>query len=174
MKYALKLLMLLLSFLAGFSVAQDSGTFTDNRDGKEYKWVRIGDQIWMAENLQFAAPDRGGPTGQCPEVGVFIGTGDYAPEKNGYYYDWAIAMDFVEGYWPGTNYADASASHLIQNPHRGIAPEGWHIPTRNKLNQLVNFLGGSSTAAKKLAATDWFGTNESGFNANPGGEAYIS
>lgn len=41
--------------LAGSGQADaDSGTFRDPRDGREYPWVRIGDQIWMAENLQFA------------------------------------------------------------------------------------------------------------------------
>ena len=171
-KVALSMTLFLICIVsAGFT--QDSGTFTDARDGKEYKWVRIGEQIWMAENLQFDAPNRG-TQNSCPEIGVFEGTGQYAPDKNGYYYDWAILMNFVEGYWPGTDYTDEIASHLIQSPHQGISPDGWHIPTINEINELVSFLGGSSTAAGKLASTEWFGNDETGFNAYPGGEAYIS
>jgi len=30
-----------------------SGSFIDERDGQEYKWVKIGKQIWMAKNLQY-------------------------------------------------------------------------------------------------------------------------
>jgi len=37
------------------SLSETSGTFTDIRDDNSYKWVKIGTQTWMAENLNYNA-----------------------------------------------------------------------------------------------------------------------
>lgn len=31
------------------------GTFIDERDGQEYRYTTIGDQVWMAQNLNYVA-----------------------------------------------------------------------------------------------------------------------
>jgi uncharacterized protein (TIGR02145 family) len=57
---------------------------------------------------------------------------------------------------------------------RGLAPEGWHVPSQDEWLQLLKFLGGNKQAAIKMRAPGiaWRlkqGSNESGFSAFPGG-----
>jgi uncharacterized protein (TIGR02145 family) len=57
---------------------------------------------------------------------------------------------------------------------RGLAPEGWHIPSDDEWTILVENLGGVDAADTKMKSTNGWkdnrnGLNESGFSALPGG-----
>ena len=73
----------------------------------------------------------------------------------------------------GETYGKLYNWYAVNDP-RGLAPEGWHIPTDAEWTQLSDYLGGEGVAGKKMKSTSGWnnkgnGTNESGFNGLPGG-----
>ncbi|MEA2043125.1 MAG: FISUMP domain-containing protein, partial [Bacteroidota bacterium] len=90
------------------------GTFKDKRDGKTYKWVRIGNQVWMAENLAYK-----------PGSGNYWAYDDKQSNvaKYGYLYDWKTA--------------------------KNACPNGWHLPTKQEFETLLNNYGGKGEQAYK-------------------------
>lgn len=58
---------------------------------------------------------------------------------------------------------------------RGLAPEGWHIPSDEEWNRLQKFIK-ANPGDKLKSESGWFndgnGSNESGFSAKPGGIRY--
>jgi len=149
-----------------------TGTFVDTRDNHEYKWILIGTQTWMAENLAYLPAvypsAEGSAIDKCYYVFRYEGTSVRAAKEWDYYatygafYNWPAAMD------------GADSSNLVPSGVRGICPEGWHIPSDGEWDLLINFLGGEYVAGKSMKATKgWnnfegepgIGDNSSGFNA---------
>lgn len=138
-------------------------TFTDPRDGNVYKTVKIGNQVWFAENLRYAGNipqvaspqawaaiwNSGNPTGQ-PAWAYYNNDPSYN-DTYGKLYNW---------------YAVSTGT---------LCPPGWHIPSDAEWTTLTNYLGGALVAGGKMkSVTGWNApntgaTNESGFTGLPGG-----
>jgi len=147
-----------------------SGTFTDSRNGKSYKFVNIGSQVWLAENLNYAA--EGSKCGDESTGGVLSDANTAVCDAYGRLYDWATVMNLPSGCNRG------SCSSLIYTKHQGICPSGWHIPTYEEWRTLVSFVEYDkmcrSCSNKYLKTSEWGGLDTYGFSALPGGLGYTN
>ncbi len=134
----------------------DTKSFKDSRDSHTYKYVKIGTQTWMAENLAYLP-------GVSPS--------SEGSESSAFYY--------VYGY-EGTSLSTAKANTncttygVLYNWEAAkiACPSGWHLPTKAEWSTLEDYLG--ALAGKKMKSiSGWSengnGDNSSGFNALPGG-----
>ncbi|HNW89382.1 MAG TPA: fibrobacter succinogenes major paralogous domain-containing protein [Bacteroidales bacterium] len=139
-------------------------TFTDARDGKTYKTVTIGSQTWMAENLAFKA-DKGCWAYDDNEANV---------ATYGYLYDWETAKRVCPAGWHLPSEAEWQTLFALLGGKYAAAKKlkstsGWTIDTKLK-NESESFTPKQKARnAKNYIIYDGNGTNESGFNALPGG-----
>ncbi|MCL2283510.1 MAG: fibrobacter succinogenes major paralogous domain-containing protein [Fibromonadales bacterium] len=129
----------------------------DIRDDRIYKTVKIGEQTWMAENLNYNATNS-----KCYDNNLSNCA------KYGRLYDWATAMNINATY--------NNDKYIANENHQGICPTGWHLPIHSEWKDLTDFAGGAEVAGSKLKATSGWsgssynGTDDYGFSALPGGD----
>lgn len=143
------------------------GTLTDERDGHTYKTVQIGEQVWMAENLNYDYQTDSthsmcheNKQENCDAYGRLY-TFAAAVDSDGLFGDGGLDCGSrVMGDYPTCNLKESS---------RGVCPEGWHLPSKGEWEQLFATVGGEVKAAKVLRTADDTGTDEYGFNSYSAG-----
>ena len=159
--------------------ADETGSMTDSRDGKTYRTVKIGDQVWMAENLNYAYYkfEVLGKAFTSDSISWCYGNDPANCTKYGRLYTWGAAMDSV-GKWStngkGCGYTKTCSPTY---PVRGVCPDGWHLPTKADFETLFTAVGGKSTEGKVLKSTSGWnssgnGTDAYSFSALPAGHRY--
>ena len=164
-----------------------SGNVTDI-DGNTYETVLIGEQLWMAENLKVTHYRNGDeiPTGYTNKQWkklqksrfllpgtVGLKTGVYAV-----YDDTADYKGLPDCSGPCSDVYGNLYNWFAVDDERGLCMEGWHVPSDDEWNTMIDSLGGKRKAGVKLKEAGiehWKSpnkkaTNESGFTALPGGE----
>ena len=133
-----------------FNPAIEYGELVDERDGRVYKTVEIGEQTWMAENLNY---DGGEGRSYC------YGDDSLRCKKGGRLYDMKAAV--------GCTGDDTSCPRSS-----GLCPKGWGVPTKDEWETLFEFVGGegkSDVAPLLRSQRGWMngsvGTDEFGFSA---------
>jgi uncharacterized protein (TIGR02145 family) len=140
-----KTLLIILALISNvLSFAQQYGSFKDARDGKVYKTVKIGEQIWMAKNLNVEKFRNGDPILEAK-------TND----------EWKTAAENKQPAWcyyendpaNGAKYGKLYNWYAVSDS-RGIAPVGYHIPSYAEWTKLTDYLG-SDAGTKMKSKSGW-------------------
>lgn len=129
-----------------FNPNVDYGELTDKRDGQTYKTVTIGDQVWMAENLNYKYHE--GVLSFC-----FENSADSCA-KYGHLYLWSSAVDSLAEFSTEGKGCGYEKPCNFTTSVRGICPEGWHLPSQNEWDILLEAVGGNETAGENLKTTE--------------------
>ncbi len=97
-------------------------------EGRDYKTVKIGKQVWMAENLNYKPKNSKG-------TNICAGCEDF-----GRLYSWNSAMDIDVEAKEEYDMESRAEGRPISKKHQGICPIGWHVPTVNDIRELLVFI----------------------------------
>jgi uncharacterized protein (TIGR02145 family) len=159
-----KVLFLCLLFVSCLTLTSWLNNKQESNNNNSYKEVVIGNQIWMAENLNV----------------VTFSNGDTIPEAKTVK-EWGASLRNRKPAWCYFNNDKSHDStygkiynYYAINDQRGLAPKNWKIPSSDDWEVLFTALGGKRVAGAKLKSIKGWkhngnGSNSSGFNALPSG-----
>ncbi|MDP1622597.1 MAG: FISUMP domain-containing protein [Bacteroidales bacterium] len=130
---------------------------TDPRDNNTYRTIMINAKCWMAENLRYGTtvtfPSQNQPqpqTDNCINEKYCLTTDNAGCTVYGGLYQWDELIQYA----------------LTQAPYQGACPPGWHIPTINEWQNLIdavaNMNPGDATAGGYLKAAGGFNSLRKG------------
>lgn len=133
-------------------------------DGNAYKTVRIGNQVWMAENLRVTHYRNGDSIPNIPS------SSEWTSQSAGACCDYGNSPANIITYGKLYNWYSVDDA-------RGLAPAGWHVPTDADWITLSLSLGGDDVSGGKMkepGLIHWLSsnidaTNSSGLTSLPGG-----
>lgn len=152
-------------------------SIVDKRDGQVYKTVKIGTQVWMAQNLNYADSVN---TPSLLTRNWCYGDKPKNCEFGGRLYTWAAAVDSIKlaNDTENPQFCGYLTNCSFPSKYQGICPEGWHLPDTTEWRTLIfQVSNDASVAGYKLASrVGWFeeanGTDDYGFSAYPVGDKY--
>lgn len=128
-------------------------------DHNIYHVLKIGDQIWMSDNLRVTHYPDGSPIERIEERMVWFYMPWYNPAYCWYDNYGAIAVAYGNLYtWPAAMHIN-SKEQISTGQVQGVCPDGWHLPDDGEWKKLEIFLGMSPEEAD---AENWRGENEGG------------
>lgn len=146
----------------------------DERDYRMYKVVIIGNQTWLAQNLNFEYKVNSSAYGNyCYE------NNPENCEAHGRLYTYAASIDSVRLYKEtGYKYGYDHTAWDTENA-QGVCPENFHVPSIDEWKELVTYVGESQKALTELKSVmGWAegmkGTDNYGFSVAPAGERFVN
>jgi uncharacterized protein (TIGR02145 family) len=159
---------ILVSIVTGCSKDDNPPDSVTDIEGNIYKTVRIGNQVWMAENLKSSTLSDGT---QIPDVPDAIAWNELTTPGLCWYNNDVLAHKDIYG---------ALYNYYTVNTGK-LCPAGWHVPSRDEWQQLRDVMGDTLTGGGKLKeeGTEHWKTpntgavNSMGFTALPAGIRYF-
>ncbi|MBR3072807.1 MAG: fibrobacter succinogenes major paralogous domain-containing protein [Fibrobacter sp.] len=152
-------------------------SIVDTRDGQTYKTVKIGNKVWMAENLNYYDEKDLSVKEKSWCFGKKDNKDTSTCDVAGRLYTWAAAIDSVRLATDSIHPLDCGYGKNrcnLTDTVQGVCPAGWHMPSKNEWESLFGAVGGQGAAGKVLKSQrGWYdndnGTDAFGFTALPAG-----